>query len=190
MRPIMPTYGLLRSANLRAKAVNELADFKGVKIRTIQADIPLRTFQLLGANPVPMASTQVYTALQTGVLDAWEAPVDAMVALKMNEVAKFVSLTGHQYVNVVLVMNNDFFQKAPKDVQALFVSTAKSLLAEHRKLMSEAEQQALKTLQTGGVQINEIANKKPFQDAVSPIYEDVGKKYGYFDLITQVRSMQ
>ena len=80
-------------------------------------------FKALGANPVPMAAPEVYTAIQTGVIDGWETPLDADIAWKTMEVAKFTSLTGHQYADVVLCISDKVFQGFPKNIQTLVVET-------------------------------------------------------------------
>jgi len=189
LRPLMHTYGLMRHVHLSTKAIKQLSDFSGVKIRAIQSDIPLRMFKLLGANPVPMAAPEVYTAIQTGVIDGWETPLDADIAWKTYEVAKFTSLTGHQFADVVLSVSERFYQGLPKSAQDVLVDTAKDLLADHRKRMTEVDTAAAATLKSSGVTVTEITDKKPFQEAVSPIYEDVGKRLNISDLITDVRSM-
>ena len=108
----MHTYDVMRQVNLANQPITQVADFKGVKIRTIQADVPIRAFRALGANPVPMAATEVYTAIQTGVIDGWESPLDALVAWKDYEVAKYVSLTSHQYADVVLCISEPVLRQA------------------------------------------------------------------------------
>jgi tripartite ATP-independent transporter DctP family solute receptor len=188
LRPLMRTYDLFRDVNLRSKAINTVGDFKGVKIRTIQSEIPLRTFQLLGANPVPMAFTEVYTAIQTGVLDGWEAPLDAIVALKMLEVTKYVSMTNHQFADVVLVMDETFHKGLPRDVQDVLAEVSHELLADHRNRMTAVLDKAKQDLVNARLVINEIDNKTPFQEAVAPIYRDFGQKYGVGDIIQRIRS--
>jgi tripartite ATP-independent transporter DctP family solute receptor len=189
LRPLMHTYGLMRHTHLRSKAIKQVSDFAGVKIRTIQADIPLRMFKALGANPVPMAAPEVYTAIQTGVIDGWETPLDADIAWKTMEVAKFTSLTGHQYADVVLCISDRFFQGLPKNVQALLVDTANDLVGDHRKRMTAVDTDAAEKLKAAGVTITDITDKKPFQNAVEPIYSEVGKRLNILDMIQEVRSM-
>ena len=189
LRPLMHTYGLMRHTHLRTKAIRQLSDFSGVKIRAIQADIPLRMFKALGANAVPMAATEVYTAIQTGVIDGWETPLDANIAWKTSEVAKFTSLTGHQYADVVLCISDRFLQGLPKNVQALLVDSANDLVVDHRRRMTDIDAAAAATLRSAGVTITEVNDKKPFQNAVASIYEEVGRRLNILDLINQVRSM-
>lgn len=189
LRPLMHTYGLMRHTHLRSKSIRQVSDFAGVKVRTVQADIPLRMFKALGANPVPMAAPEVYTAIQTGVIDGWETPLDADIAWKTHEVAKFTSLTGHQYADVVLCISDRFFQGLPKNVQSLLVDTANELVVDHRRRMTDIDTAAVGTLKAAGVTIAEITDKKPFQNAVEPIYDDVGKRLNILDMINQVRSM-
>jgi tripartite ATP-independent transporter DctP family solute receptor len=189
LRPLMHTYGLMRHTHLKAKPITKVSDFAGVKIRTIQADIPLRMFKMLGANPVPMAAPEVYTAIQTGVIDGWETPLDAAIAWKTFEVAKVTSLTGHQYADVVMCISDRVFQGLPKDVQAVLVSTGKDVMMDHRKRMTEIDAGAVNALKAAGVTVVDVPDKKPFQDAVAPIYDEVGKRLNIADLISQTRAL-
>lgn len=189
LKPLMRTYSLFRHTHLRNKQIHTVSDFDGVKIRSIQADIPIRMFQLLGANPTPMSATEVYTAIQTGVIDGWETPLDAHLAWKTYEVAPHTSLTGHQYVDVVLCAKNDFYQNLPSEIQTLFVSAANDLVDDHRQRMADVDKAAAAKLKELDCTVEPVDDKKPFQEAVSPIYEEVGRKVGILDMINQIRSM-
>ncbi|GIK82676.1 MAG: ABC transporter substrate-binding protein [Alphaproteobacteria bacterium] len=189
LRPLMHTYGLMRHVHLRSKPIKTVADFAGVKIRSIQADIPLKMFAALGANAVPMSATEVYTAIQTGVIDGWETPLDAAVAWKTYEVAKNTSLTGHQYADVVLSISDAFFRNLSDAHQAILVDTAKDLVTDHRQRMTAVDEKAVEDLKGFGVTITEVADKAPFQEAVKSIYEEVGNRLGILDLINEVRAI-
>jgi tripartite ATP-independent transporter DctP family solute receptor len=188
LRPMMRTYSAFRHVHLANKAIKTVDDFKGVKIRSIQSEIPIRMFQLLGANPVPMAAPEVYTAIQTGVIDGWETPLDAAIGWKTYEVTKQVSLTGHQYVDVVLCFNENFYKGLPKEVQDLMSEISAELLPDHRARMNKVMTDAAEALKGFGVTINEIADKKPFQDAVAPIYDEFGGKHGLSAQIAAIRA--
>jgi len=188
LRAMMRTYSAFRHTHLADKAIKTVDDFKGVKIRSIQSKIAIRMFQLLGANPVPMAAPEVYTAIQTGVIDGWETPLDAAIGWKTYEVTKQVSLTGHQYVDVVLCLNDGFFQGLPKEVQGLMTAVSAELLPDHRARMDKVMVDAAEALKGFGVTINEIPDKKPFQEAVAPIYDEFGSQTGLSEQIASIRA--
>lgn len=188
LRPMMRTYSAFRHTHLANKAIKTVDDFKGVKIRAIQSQIPIRMFQLLGANPVPMAAPEVYTAIQTGVIDGWETPLDAAIGWKTYEVTKQVSLTGHQYVDVVLCLNDSFFNGLPKEVQDLMVAVSAELLPDHRARMEKVMTDAATALKGFGVTISEIADKKPFQERVASMYDEFASKNGMADQIAAIRA--
>ncbi|WP_173933917.1 TRAP transporter substrate-binding protein [Chelativorans sp. Marseille-P2723] len=189
LRPLMHTYSLMRHTHLRSTSIRSLADFEGLKIRSVQADIPLRMFAALGANAVPMAATEVYTSIQTGAIDGWECPLDAALAWKTYEVAKHTSLTGHQYADVVLCISEAFFQKLSDEHQAILVDTANDLLADHRERMGALDKAAIAELEGHGATVTEIDDKAPFQEAVASIYEDLGSRLGILDIIEEVRAL-
>ena len=115
--------------------------------------------------------------------------LDAHIAWKTHEVAKFTSLTGHQYADVVLCLSDTFFQRLPKDVLALLVETANDLVSDHRRRMTDIDTAASGALKAAGVMVTDVSDKMPFQNAVASIYEDIGKRLNILDMINEVRSM-
>ena len=92
-------------------------DLKGMKLRVPGGVWRVKMFQAYGANPSPMPFAEVYSALQSGVMDAQENPFPQIWSAKFHEVQKFLSLTGHVYTPAYLIVSEDFWRKLPKDVQ-------------------------------------------------------------------------
>mgnify|MGYP001627896965 CR=1 FL=1 len=189
LRPVMRTYGLMRHVFLRDKEIQTAADFSGVKLRTVQAPIPIQAFKLMGANPVPMAAPEVYTAIQTGVVDGWEVPLDAAVAWKTPEVANHCSLTGHEFSDVVVSVSEKFYGSLPAELQTLVTETAAAMMPEHREKMGAVDEMAISELENMGMAVHEVADKSSFQSAVEPIYADFASKNGMEDAIAKIASM-
>ncbi|MGH8519797.1 MAG: TRAP transporter substrate-binding protein, partial [Panacagrimonas sp.] len=92
-------------------------DLKGIKLRVPGGVWRVKMFQAYGANPSPMPFAEVYSALQSGVMDAQENPFSQIFSAKFHEVQKFLSLTGHVYTPAFLIVSEDFWKKQPKDIQ-------------------------------------------------------------------------
>ena len=90
--------------------IRSLEDIKGLKIRTTPNPYHIQAFELLGANPVPMAYSELYTALETGAIDAQEHPLPVLWAAKFYEVQEYLTLTSHAYSPLILVMNKPKFE--------------------------------------------------------------------------------
>ncbi len=100
-------------------------DVIGMKIRTMENAIHIATFETLGAIPTPMAWSEVFTALQQGVIDGQENPLVIIDTAKIYEVQKHVSLTGHFYSPAILMINKDLFDSLPDDIQQAILRAEK-----------------------------------------------------------------
>ena len=85
----------LRQMTNNVRPITCLADFKGLKMRTMESPVFIRMFELLGANPIPMSFSEVYTACQQGTIDGEEQPPALAYAAKFHEVQKYLSMTSH-----------------------------------------------------------------------------------------------
>lgn len=101
--------GAFRNMSNSKRPLNTLSDMKGLKVRVMQSPMALASFNAMGMNAVPMAFTEVYTALETKALDGYEHPVVDMYANKMFEVQKHLTITNHVYTPVALVASSKFW---------------------------------------------------------------------------------
>lgn len=106
-----------RHVTSSVKPINTIADFKGLKIRTMQAPMHMANFAALGANPTPVPWSELYLSMQQKIVDGEENPIANMWDLNMYEVQKYVSLTRHIYDGMPLVANLKWFNKLPKEYQ-------------------------------------------------------------------------
>jgi len=107
------------------RPIKSPADVKGLKIRVQENPLYLNMIKGLGGNPTPIAWTECYTALQTGVVDGHENPISSTVFAKIYEVQKYLTLDGHVYGVDWFVMNNKFFESLPEDLRYIIVDCAK-----------------------------------------------------------------
>jgi len=173
----------------RTHPIEKLEDFKGVKIRTHQNPVVVKTFQLLGASPVPMSFTEVYTGLQTGIIDAMESPASTIAAMKFVEVAKYLSHTDHFFSMNALLINNDKFNSLPENVQKAITEAANETIPIMKTVLEENIENGLKEILAGGA-TESFPNLKPFREAVKPIYEEFGKKLDAMDIINKIINTQ
>ena len=168
------------------KPVNSIADLKGLKVRVIGNPMFIDMANALGANGVAMGYDQVFNALQTGVIDGAENNPPSYVFDNHYTVAKFYTLTEHLIVPEMLVFSRKTWAALSKDDQALLMKLGKEAQAEERVLWNKYEQDAMAKAKAAGVQVVELADKKPFQDAVKPVWDKYGPKYA--DMIKRIQA--
>ncbi|MGE5617820.1 MAG: TRAP transporter substrate-binding protein [Sphingomonadaceae bacterium] len=170
-----------RSIYNRLKPIKTPADLKNMKVRTMENQLMIKTFNALGAAATPMAYGEVYSALQQGVIDAAEGPLNSYWAVKHFEVAKYFSYTDHFISPALPMVQLKWYNAQPKEFQEAIDKAAKETLAFERKLMDEQEKSVADDLKAKGVQINQVDDKAPFMklaEAVYPEYEDkIGKDF-------------
>ena len=151
-------------------------DFKRLKFRTMENPVHLASVRQLGAQAVPMSWGEVYTSLQTKVIDGQENPVAIIHAYKLNEVQKYLSLTGHFYSPAPLTMSLKEFNSLTPEWQKLFIKTAVEGAAFERKIIRDNEQKQLKDLKAWGMDVKTV-DKGSFFKAMQPVYDKYIKKY-------------
>jgi tripartite ATP-independent transporter DctP family solute receptor len=152
------------------KPVKTPEDTKGVKFRVMTTPIYIGLFQSLGSNAVPMPWGEVFTAVQQKVIDGLEIPIPVIYANKYHEVAKYLSLTGHTYSPLVFMCSEQRWKKFSAEEKEIFKKAAREASAFNRNALKGINDDILNKLAAAGMVINEIPNKKPFQDAVKPMY--------------------
>jgi tripartite ATP-independent transporter DctP family solute receptor len=166
-----------RSIYTIKKPVHTIADLKGLKIRVIGNPMFVDMMNALGGNGVAMGYDQVFSALQTGVVDGAENNPPSYVFDNHYTVAKFYTLTQHLIVPEMLVFSRKTWDTLAKDDQALIRKFSREAQLEERDLWNKYETAAMEKAKAAGCQIIDIADKKPFQDAVKPVWDKYGPKY-------------
>jgi C4-dicarboxylate-binding protein DctP len=155
-------------------------DIEGQKFRTLENPLHTDTFKAFGANASPFAFGELYTALQQGTYDAMECPVSLYYTNKFYEVQDYLSMTGHVYAATALLMNNDFYNELPEDLQKLVTEASEEFREEQRGLAQKQDVEFLEKLKESGMQVNELTDEQrdKFRDAASSVYEKYVDRIG------------
>src|SRR5213075_2233056 len=125
------------------RPINVPADLQGIKLRVPEGKWRVKMFQAYGANPSPMKFSEVFTALQTGVMDGQENPFTQIYSAKLQEVQKFLSLSGHVYTPSYLIVGSRKWATLPADVRKVMEDTAKETQAFVYELAAREENDLL-----------------------------------------------
>jgi TRAP-type C4-dicarboxylate transport system substrate-binding protein len=156
----------------RNKPIKSAADMKGLKIRIPEVPIYVETMKALGANATPMPWGEVYTALQTGVVDAIEVPSDTIFAGKMYEVSKFLSRTYHIFVDCNLIVSEKVYASLPAEIQKTLYAVAKEVYWDWGAVESQKlDVSGWDSLIKAGMQGVE-PDRESFRVAVKPVWEN------------------
>ena len=162
------------------RPITSVKDMKGLKIRTLESPIQIGMWSLTGAETKPLDFTKLYKALQEHIVDAEDTPLSLMYAQKFYEVQKYLTLTDHTYSPWPVVMNKQFFDGLPADLQKVVREAAIETRDYNRKLSKEDEAKSLKLLKQKGMEVTELTDKQKaeFKDAMSGIYPEVKADVG------------
>jgi tripartite ATP-independent transporter DctP family solute receptor len=173
-----------RNITNNAKPINVPADLKGIKLRTPKGAWRVKMFKSYGANPTPMALSEVFVALQTGVIDGQENPMAQIYSQKFQEVQKYLSLTGHVYTPAYVTVSKKHWAELPAGVRGKIEAIAQGMQEFVYMKAAELDDELLKKVE-GAVEIN-TADKDAFIEASSAIYEEFGKSVpGGAELVQQ-----
>ena len=159
-----------RSFYNKSKPITSVADMKGLKFCVIQSDIFVDMVAALGANATPMPYGEVYSAIETGVIDGAENNFPSFDTAKHFEVAKNFSLDEHTIVPEVFVMNKVAFDKLNPEDQALFKQAAKDSVGKQRELWAAKVKESRSKVEAAGAKIT-TPDKQGFIDAMKPVYD-------------------
>ncbi|KAB7707172.1 DctP family TRAP transporter solute-binding subunit [Bacillus aerolatus] len=160
------------------KPINKVADLKGLKFRTQENQIQIDTINALGATATPVPFSELFLAVQQGVVDGQGNSLAVLIPNKYYEVHKYLTTTNHMYSAGMILMNNEKFNSYPADVQKILMESAKEAGTHEREFVQKLEQEYKKTAQENGMKIIENADLKPFKEAVKPVYKKYEDKYG------------
>jgi tripartite ATP-independent transporter DctP family solute receptor len=171
--------GFRHSTNSK-RAITKLEDFDGVKMRVMQNNIYLDTFKTLGTNAVPMAFTEVYSALETKTVDGQENPFTNIENMKFYEVQKYLTLTRHAYSPTLVLFSKKIWDGLSPQEQAVLKDCAIEGRAEQRRANRAQEAKSVDNLRSKGMAVNEIAPAEMarIREKTKVIYERHAKTIG------------
>lgn len=144
--------------------VKSLAELKGVKLRVLPTSAFIDTFKLMGAVPTPIPFNELYTAVQTGVVDGFEHDASTVLATKLYEVTRHCFLTEHLFPPMVAVIGKRGLDKIPADIRAAFLQAAQEASLYQRAQAAEKGRAAFEELRKLGITFHPMA--KPERDAL------------------------
>jgi TRAP-type C4-dicarboxylate transport system substrate-binding protein len=160
------------------KPVHKLADLKDVKIRVPPSADTVKIFKLLGASPTPIALTQTYLAIQTGVVDGTMGSDDGALAYKFTDVVKYDINVHYQIVFNFPVVSERFFQSLPKDLQTVLVDSAREAAQWNHQQVVQTMASSRAQMAKAGVEVIDVSDIDAWKAAVKPMLSDYEKQYG------------
>lgn len=160
------------------KPVHSPEDIKGLRIRVMENPVYTDTFSALGADAVPMAWTEALTAMQQQTIDGQENPLNVIHSFKLDESQGYMTLSRHTYAPAIFVMGMPVWEKLSEDAQKIVLDAAREASAYERQQNAEAEAKQLAELKERGMEVVEDADLAAFKEAVAPVYEKYGEKFG------------
>ncbi|MEG2350223.1 MAG: TRAP transporter substrate-binding protein, partial [Hungatella sp.] len=149
--------------------VTKLEDLKGMKLRVSNDPIMNGMVSGLGANPTVVSFNELYSALQTGVVDGAEQPIANYKSNAFQEIAPNLILDGHTLGAIQVIITDDAWDKLTEEQQKILVEAGNYASDFNRKISEEAENKVLDELKAGGTVITEVTDIKPWQDACKDI---------------------
>ena len=169
------------------KEVKSAADLKGLKIRTIPTKVFVAAINSMGANATPMNFGEIYTSLQSGVLDGYEHTAATTISFKFNEVACCIALTKHLMDPTFLVFSLAEWKKLAPAEQSALQKAATEAAKVVRSMAPQRDAEALAQVKKLGMKVNEI-DLAPLQKAAVPAQDELAKEFGAESLLAQIRN--
>ncbi len=164
-----------RNITTNTQPIVKPEDLAGMRLRVPKGKWRVKMFQAYGANPSPMALSEVFVALQTGVMDGQENPLTQIYSSKFQEVQKFLSMTGHVYTPAYLATGKTRFASLPADMQAALTAAARETQAYVYEQAAKLDDELLAKIKAAGVKVNE-ADKDAFIAASKGVYTEFAKE--------------
>lgn len=156
------------------RAIVKPSDLDGIKLRVPQGIWRVKMFKSYGADPSPLAFSEIFVALQTGVMDGQENPLAQIYPARFYEVQKYLSLSDHVYTPAYLTAGRSW-SKYPADVQKALTDAAREVQPTVYKIAAEMDEDLLKKLKEAGMRVNEV-DRDAFIKASVGIYQDFEKE--------------
>lgn len=157
------------------KEVNTPEDLKGLKLRAPTRDYYVKTFEALGANPTPMDFGEVYSGLQTGVVDGQENPLETFYSAGFQEVQDYIINSNHMYKPAFVTINNDFFEGLPEDYQEIILDAAVESQEYADEELKSSEESMIEELEEVGITFVDPDIEK-FKEATQSVRDELGKE--------------
>ena len=162
-----------RNVHSVTNPVYDMEDIEGMKVRVMESNVHIKSFKAMGAAPVTMAFSELFTALEQGTVDAEEAVPSAAYTSKTYEICKYYSLTQHFWLPTCMFISEKFFQTLSLEDQALIEEAGDQAMEYQWEYHKQADEESLEIMKEAGTQVNEVKDKTPFVKAAHSVYEDI-----------------
>lgn len=160
------------------RPINTPADMKGLKVRVVKSEMSINIISAMGASAVPMAYSELYTALGSGVVDGQENPFMNIYASKFYEVQKYMSTTKHQYSTLPVIFSEQRWQSLNKKQRAAVKQAALEAATFIRKKVGANEDAQRAAMEKAGMKINDVPDLAPFRESMQKVYTWARGKWG------------
>ncbi len=162
------------------RPVNRVEDLEGIKLRVMQNNVFLTSFNTLGANAVPMAFSELFGALETKTVDGQENPFNTILSSKFYEVQKYMTVTNHVYSPWIVLVSKKWWDQLSKDEQKILMDAAKTSRDFERKDTREEASKAVDDLKAKGMQVNDLpaAEADRMRNKLTRVYASIGASVG------------
>lgn len=163
-----------RNMVTKNKPIRVPDDFKGLTLRTTDSPVEIAVANAIGANPVPIAWGEVYTALQQGTIDGQGNTFDLLYAAQHHEQLRYAATTNHNYCMHILVMNVDLYNSLPEDIQQIIKESAQEALEWQREETYRLAEQAKQNFIDAGIEIAELTEEEMelWKAATRPVWDE------------------
>ncbi|ASP23626.1 solute-binding protein (plasmid) [Antarctobacter heliothermus] len=180
-----------RSFYNSVRPINTPADVEGLKVRVMSNDLFVKMIESMDGNATPMAFAEVYQSLKTGVVDGAENNPPSYESTSHFEVAKYYSLTEHLIIPECLCMSLKTWEKMTPEQQEIVKAAGRASAEYQRELWADREAASMEIVQAGGTVVNSIADKAPFQAAMTPVYDKfLADNPALTDLVNLIRNAE
>ena len=158
-------------------AINTPADCAGLKLRCMENQAHIAAFSALGMDPTPMAWSEVFTALQQGVIDGQENPIAVIYSNAVYEAQKHLAITNHVYSAAMILFSQATMEKLTEEQQQILLDAAQEVADYERSLCEDSEAEQIAEMESKGLKVTypEIA---PFQEALTGVYAEFAEQFG------------
>jgi TRAP-type C4-dicarboxylate transport system substrate-binding protein len=171
------------------KPVESLDDLKGLKIRVMPSAVDTEVWNTLGANATTVAFSEVYSALQTHMVDGAENTFSSYAASKHNEVAPYVTLTGHQWLVTELWASDQALQSLPEEYVSAIYEAAKETASYSLEHQLEVDDEYKKQLEENGTTFITV-DIAPWRDKITPLHEGIAKDLNCTDILKRINELR
>lgn len=187
------TYNGVRNMSNNLRPITKPEDCQGIAFRIMDSAVFRSMFECLGANPTVVAFSEVYSALQNGVVDGQENAASLTYAMKFHEVQKYYSITGHVYSFLPIVTNEAWYNGLDATNKAIIDAAIADMIVEQRQMEVDDNDKYIQMIADSGTEINEVSPEElaRFQEAVAPVYDQYLDVFGQelYDLAAKYNEM-